>query len=145
MKTTFCILALIVTTLTGCSSNESASPTAGQARAQNLIIGLWQYPFEQDEDNSNVLNTDYLEFTEDSLTMYFPVGMSNCFDSFRMPMQHVSGDIYSLDGTSFSIGKRDVYIKANESILIMGGPDPVGDELTRVENITSQDFNICTS
>lgn len=148
MKPILLSLILTVAVTTACSGSESSTPNAGQAQTENPVLGLWQLNHEVDEDlvvdeNDPVdIYAEYLEITEDSYILYVTDGVSNCYDADSFPLEHVSGEAYTLDVEPF--GVAEIYLEASESTLTIGGPDAEDVELGRVVNINSQDFNSCT-
>jgi len=142
MKTKLLALALTVVTATGCSGSNNSTPT-------NHALGLWQAISGTDEDigelNGGALesNSAYLEITEDQYIVHTPDRLSNCYNTFSLSIEHISGNLYLVDGVPSE--KSELTLKASESNLTTSiSSETQSYEYVRVVNISSQDFNFCT-
>lgn len=143
--------ALILTfgLISACGGGKSSEPNVGHAQADNPVVGLWRIPQAVDEDL--VIDEDdpvdffaeYLEITEGSYILYVTDGISNCYEANIFPLQHITGEVYSLDFIPH--GETEIHLEANESTLTINGNESYKVEFDRVVNISSQDFNSCTS
>jgi len=108
--------------------------------------GLWQFVSTNDDAESDGNEVDlyaqYIEISKDNVTFYITDGIANCYEA---------------DSNSLAAENIDtsLYLDPTESTLFIGNPDTAGWDaetntfnavvkFKKVENINSQDFNLCT-
>lgn len=162
MNKTILSLTLMSLVTFGCSKNSSSTPSVAKANEAISVTGLWRVDQEMDEDlvsdeNDPVdIYTEYLEITNENVIYYLTDGISNCYEANAFPLTHTSGNSYQIDysedeffGAFAEDGVQTIIMEANESILttrIVSADytDAEPETYPRVNNISAQDFNICT-